>query len=70
MLVQSVGRKKAASFILKNAVDPNEDKKKKLKLKTQRLKTNPGNAFSGGVSFDKYVCTHRRRTDGTRGTEL
>ena len=32
-------------------------RKKKLKLKKLRLKTNPGNAFSGGVSFDKYVCT-------------
>ena len=31
MLVQSVGRKKAASFILKNAVDPNEDKKEEAK---------------------------------------
>ena len=31
MLVQSVGRKKAASFILKNAVDLNEDKKEEAK---------------------------------------
>lgn len=31
MLVQSVGRKKAASFILSNAIDSNEDKKEEAK---------------------------------------
>ena len=41
MLVQSVGRKKAASFILRNAVDTNADTDKKDDVVVEKVEKAP-----------------------------